>query len=260
MTVEYQYLRPRQMVERREAMPAAYMGLGILEWHGLHNPLGLDGVKANGVACHLARTLGGVVMPPQFWGDCRQYIGELDFEETFRPVFSVPENHFDHTRPICEALGLEKAAFVKDAMRSRENGKDALWIQLMAHTMFQIETLGFRAIIMIPGHYPLIGSLDRAMERYKEEGGQCKVKAISDFVYHEGGLSGDHAAAVETSLMLALYPELVDLGELDPDLAKPNIGVIGRDPRTHASRELGEKILAKFVLAAEEFLKESGLQ
>lgn len=44
-SVVYRYLRPKQMVERRDAMPVAYMGLGILEWHGLHNPLGLDGVK-----------------------------------------------------------------------------------------------------------------------------------------------------------------------------------------------------------------------
>jgi creatinine amidohydrolase len=243
------------MLARRGAMPVAYMGLGVLEWHGLHNPLGLDGVKANGIACHLARTLGGVVMPPQFWGDCRQFIGELDFGENFRPGFSVPENHFDHTLPICEQLGLDKEAFVRDAMRSGKHGKDALWIELMVHTMFEIETLGFQAIVMIPGHYPLIGSLDRAMERYKKEGGQCKALSLTDFVYNEDGLSGDHAAALETSLMLALYPELVDLGELDPDLSKPNIGVIGRDPRAHASKELGEKILAKFVLAAEEFLK-----
>jgi creatinine amidohydrolase/Fe(II)-dependent formamide hydrolase-like protein len=97
------------------------------------------------------------------------------------------------------------------------------------------------------------------MERYQTEGGQCRDKSITDFVYNEDGLSGDPAAAVETSLMLALHPELVDMGELDPDLTRPNIGVIGRDPRTHASKELGEKILAKFVLAAEEFLKESGL-
>ncbi|MDR2688110.1 MAG: creatininase family protein [Oscillospiraceae bacterium] len=259
MMVEYQYLRPRQMVERRNAMPVAYIGLGVLEWHGLHNPLGLDGVKANGIACHLARKLGGVVMPPQFWGDYRRWIGELDFDASFKPGFSVPENHFDHTLPICELLGLDKEAFVKDAMRSRKHGKDALWIELMVHTMFQIETLGFKAIVMIPGHYPLIGSLGRAMERYTKEGGQCKVKSITDFVYNEGGLSGDHAAALETSLMLALYPELVDMSELDSDLAKPNIGVIGRDPRTHASKELGEKILARFVLAAAEFLKGNGL-
>lgn len=67
--VEYHLLRPRQMIERRNAVPIAYIGLGILEWHGMHNPLGLDGVKANGVACYLARKLGGLVMPPQYWGN-----------------------------------------------------------------------------------------------------------------------------------------------------------------------------------------------
>jgi len=53
MTVEYQYLRPRQMTARRDAVPVAYMGLGILEWHGLHNPLGLSGDHAAAVETSL---------------------------------------------------------------------------------------------------------------------------------------------------------------------------------------------------------------
>ena len=61
--VEYRFLRPQALVERRDAMPVAYMGLGVFECHGLHNPLGLDGIKANGIACHLAKKLGGIVMP-----------------------------------------------------------------------------------------------------------------------------------------------------------------------------------------------------
>lgn len=43
--IEYHKLRPEQLVKRRTEMPVAYIGLGILEWHGLHNPLGLEELK-----------------------------------------------------------------------------------------------------------------------------------------------------------------------------------------------------------------------
>ena len=69
--MKYINLRPRQLVELRTRKPVAYLGLGILEWHGLHHPLGLVGVKANAVLEFIADALGGIVMPPLFWGKTR---------------------------------------------------------------------------------------------------------------------------------------------------------------------------------------------
>lgn len=252
--VEYQYLRPGAMVERRNAMPVAYMGLGILEWHGLHNPLGLDGVKANGIACCLANRLGGVVMPAQYWGDFRQSIGDLEFTESFEAGFSQPENRFDHTVRISELYGIEKGALLKDAARSREYGEWGLWEKLMARSLFQIEAMGFEAIVLLPGHFHLIAASERAIRRYRDEGGICKTMSLSEFSFPADRIPADHAAAFETSLMLALCPELVDMDELDRDLQNPNIGVIGFDPRVHASEAYGWEIIEKFAVAAKEFI------
>ena len=258
-TVEYIKMRPRCMVEKRDAMPVAYIGLGILEWHGLHNPLGFDGIKAHGVACYLAKKLGGIVMPPQFWGDYRMEFAEIEFDADFRTDFSLPENHYDHTVHISRLMGVEQSTYLKDGERSRQYGGWELWEKLMARVMFQIETLGFKAIIMIPGHYPSVAALDRAIERYLNEGGRCKILALSELNFNESDYKGDHAAATETSLMMALDPDLTDLSELDSDLSKPNIGVIGLDPRKYASKELGERILDKFTSLAEGFLRENKL-
>ncbi|NRA36904.1 MAG: creatininase family protein [Planctomycetes bacterium] len=79
--VEYSKLRPKEVVARRTEMPIAYLGLGVLEWHGKHNPLGLDGEKAHLVLCELAKRLGGLVMPPIFWCDHRQSLAELSFND-----------------------------------------------------------------------------------------------------------------------------------------------------------------------------------
>ena len=257
--VEYIYLKPRDMIERRNAFPVAYMGTGILEWHGLQNPLGLDGIKTHSIVVKIAEKFGGVVMPPQFWGDHRGEYAEVDFVEAYKPEFSFPENHFDHTVLIAEAMGIEKSTYDKENERSEQLGGWEFWEKLMARTMFEIESIGFKAIIMFPGHYPSIAPMRRAVERYYLEGGQSKVLVLTETAFTVGEFMGDHAASYETSMMLALYPELVDIGELDSDLSKPNIGVIGWDPRVHASKELGERILNELFRIAEEFLKENKL-
>lgn len=252
--VEYQYLRPRAMTERRDAVPVAYMGLGILEWHGLHNPLGLDGVKANGIACHLARELGGIVMPTQYWGDYRQNIADLEFTESFEADFAQPENKFDHTAQISKFYGIAKEALEKDAAHSRAYGEWELWEKMMVRSLSQIEALGFKKIILLPGHFHLIAASERAVKRYESEGGSCKVLVLTEFSFPPDSIPADHAAAFETSMLLALCPELVDLNELDPDLSKPNIGVLGFDPRVYASKEYGDKMLKKFVSAVKQFI------
>jgi creatinine amidohydrolase len=53
--VRFARLRPREMTERRNARPVVYIPLGTLEWHGLHNPLGADGLQAEELALHAPR-------------------------------------------------------------------------------------------------------------------------------------------------------------------------------------------------------------
>lgn len=252
---EIHKLRPKPLVAERQRMPVAYFGLGILEWHGLHNPLGLDGVKANGIACHLAEQLGGIVFPPLYWGDHRREICEVVFDDTISPW--LPPGTGNHTLDICQHMGIHKSSFVDDAFRSERNGGWALWERLMIHNLFQIQTLGFKLIVLIPGHYPLFNPVKRAIAKYREEGGKSAVFSLQDNLYEEE--SGDHAAAFETSLMLALEPELVDLTELNPDPEQPLVGVLGKDPRQYANRELGLRILEKFTELTREQIHQAGL-
>ena len=243
--------RPHEIKAAMEKLPVAFIGLGILEWHGEHNAVGLDGVKADGVAIHFARKYGGVAMPPLFWGDFRERTAEV--------VFTEERFSYDHTVPICEKLGYDRSAMFKNARRGELAGRWALWIQLMTHMLFEMESFGYKLIVPVPGHYPLMGPLRLAIERFHLEGGVCDVFPVTDRMYDDTGSAGDHAGAFETSLMMAMFPELVEMDRLDPDLAKENIGVGGDDPRTHASAEFGREILSRFDAALEAHMKETGL-
>jgi creatinine amidohydrolase/Fe(II)-dependent formamide hydrolase-like protein len=74
--------------------------------------------------------------------------------------------------------------------------------------------------------------------------GRARAWACTGYELVEGEIpeAGDHAAAWETSLMLALRPDLVDLSRLPAEGDEEAlIGVWGRDPRKHASVEFGRQ-------------------
>ena len=50
-------MRPEQVKACRERADIAFLPLGSLEWHGVHNPLGLDAIKAHHVCCRAALKL-----------------------------------------------------------------------------------------------------------------------------------------------------------------------------------------------------------
>jgi len=251
MPVFHHIDKPAEIKAAKERMPVAYIGIGILEWHGLHNPAGLDGVKADGVAAFLADRFGGVVMPHLFWGDNRAEIAEMVFKPGINEYVT-----YDHTAVMCDLIGYDKAAIAENAKR---NGSWRLWEELFVHILFELESFGYQCVVPIPGHYPLFHPLNRAIAAYKEQGGKCDVYTLKDTMYADDGNSGDHAASFETSIMLALRPELVDMSRLSTDMSEPNVGVLGGDPRTEASLEYGQDILKKFAFLMERHLKETGL-
>jgi len=70
--VRYERLRPAQIVAAREACPVAYLPIGTIEWHGRHNPIGVDTLKAHQLAIRCAQVGGGLVFPPLYYGESRE--------------------------------------------------------------------------------------------------------------------------------------------------------------------------------------------
>jgi hypothetical protein len=97
--------------------------------------------------------------------------------------------------------------------------------------------MGFRAICLLNGHYGLENSI--AVRRAALACTHATVIPLADYeLLTDLGATGDHAGVFETALLLPGRPDLVHL-EIEGDLP----GVIGDDPRSRATPELGEQAL-----------------
>jgi len=67
VSVQMQYLRPRQLEEALRRQPVVYVPFGLIEWHGRHLPLGNDALKAHAILVKCAEQFGGVVYPPMYF-------------------------------------------------------------------------------------------------------------------------------------------------------------------------------------------------
>ena len=76
--VRLEHLRPREIDEAMKECPLLFLPLGTIEWHGLHNIVGLDALKAHMLCVRAAERGGGLVAPPLYGG-----VGGLDQPHTF---------------------------------------------------------------------------------------------------------------------------------------------------------------------------------
>jgi creatinine amidohydrolase len=169
-------LRPDQLAAVVEATPVAFWPLGLLEHHGWHLPVGLDGLKAERICRRIAAETGGVILPTMWWGGGGGHGGFM--WTLYQPV---------------------------DAAE-----------QIVVQTITRLIVFGFRAIVLLAGHYPWQEILNRRIPAMEERHPEVMFLRGTEMNIGGEGLSlpGDHAAREETSYGLALHPEFVDMGEL----------------------------------------------
>ncbi|NLE45595.1 MAG: creatininase family protein [Chloroflexi bacterium] len=227
--VRYEELTPHEFRERIAAAPIAYLPLGTLEWHGEHLPLGADGLQSRGFFEGLACAVGGIVLPMLFLGiDRRQEAGDRDL----------------YGMDICMTDRADRQ------YPSQQMAGSAYWVDedtfesLLETIIRQLSRAGFR-IIVGHGHGPstrfFLERVDVWRDRY---GVECFICWGSEHDAQGMGIQTDHAAANETSLVMALRPDLVRMDALPADPDVWPLGIAGKDPRVSASPELGRRIIA----------------
>lgn len=212
-------LHPDELEALVRTAPVAYWPLGLIEHHSWHLPIGFDGIKAQRLCERMAERTGGAMLPVMWWGGGG---GHGNFKWTFY-------QDTDASRRIVDTT-------VRDLLR-----------------------FGFRAIVLLCGHYPWEDFLGGTLAAIRREYPEALIISGTEInIAPDAGIPpGDHAAKRETEYGLALLPELVDLASLTPgrttdsswpdgkpqvpdprypgvvyDCASPLFAELGQDPRT----------------------------
>ena len=191
-----QFMRPAQLEAAGRKFPVVYVPFGLIEWHGLHLPLGNDAIKAHGDPGQVRREIR------------RRGVSAGVLPQRFRQEHLVP---------------------------------------VLTDLFHRLKRTGYRVIIGVSGHnvQGQIDMINKALEPVTADGTVAGI-GLWEITLSRGPESGtDHAAKWETSNMMFLYPDLVDMSELGDgpinlDM-KPPSGIGGLDPRQHASAEVGRR-------------------
>jgi creatinine amidohydrolase len=232
--VRYQLLRPEQAVARRKECPAVYIPIGTLEWHGVHNPLGADTLQAEGLAIMCAQKGGGAVFPPLYYGESR--------------LEALMEANADDRDLIAQAMELPPDNFSPERQPFSATEQALNYQKLLLHLLTEAETLGFQVGVLVAGHYPLIDHARAAVVLFNQREFSRRrgmlAWAFVDYklIADQYDCAGDHAGGWETSHVLALHPETVNLSLLPPK-GERLIGVGGRMAPQDATAEFGQETL-----------------
>lgn len=227
---KYEELLPEEFYEELARAPIAYWGTGAMEEHGLHNALGTDLYAAYEVCLRAAKIAGGIVFPP------------VPFGVAGVPGYSRSELRSGDCR-----------LFPPSLWTSRELCKQ-LYIELLE----SLADLKFKACIAFGGHWPC----DLLLQEIEKElggrvgtmrfwgGGTCSIlRDVMAEQSKKNPASAGHGTMWETSLVMAMHPDWVDLSRarrikdhpLDSQLKGQSQKVI--DCIATANVELGNQML-----------------
>jgi creatinine amidohydrolase len=237
---EMSWIEYRERVASERAV--VLLPVGALEQHGPHLPLGTDAILATEMARRAAERLDGVVAPALTYGYKSQ-------------PRTGGGNHFCGTTSLD---GGTLSATVRDLIR-----------EFARH--------GARRIAVIDGHYEnqmfLTEGIDLAIRDARAAGPEglrvLKMRYCETIrpetlarIFPNGfpGLDLEHAGVLETALMLHLFPDRVDMGQVpnDPPAAPPPYDVYPPDtswipptgvlsPAKNATAEIGRLLTEECV-------------
>jgi creatinine amidohydrolase len=216
--VRLERMRPAQIDAAKARRAAIYLPFGALEWHGVHNPVGLDALKAHEQLVGLALRVGGVVYPPIYFGAGG---GHTEW----------PHSYMVTPEPMT---------------------------QIVTELLHGFERDGYTHAILLSGHYPNRSQyLDAAVQRYRADGGAMRVLALVENQAPgvEGDHAAKYETSSMLYLDPALVNMAALQGRPDDDIGgaaerinwmedayrgHPCYGLVGIDPRGYASAAVGE--------------------
>lgn len=207
-------LKPDELKEIIESSGIVYLPLGTLEWHQKHLPFGVDAFISYELCKEACKNTAGCVIPPLYFGTDREHNinGKIFHGMDARVGRILPGSVY----------------FIKQEF----------FYKFLKQIAINIAQQGFKKLIIVSAHSGT--AQQQTIEQLTQERiSNLKIVIIPGKQF-EGGI--DHAGRIETSLMLAIKRELVDLSKLE----KPYEAMSGEDPLM-ATKEAGKKQFKKIV-------------
>ena len=223
---------------RWRRFPAAFIGLGGLEWHGERLAVGNDALKVEKLCELAAAASGGFATPTIWYGEPR----------TIRPM----EANHNKDGLITDKMELPAADFTTRHFGISEADRVAFYQQLIYH----VSCAGAdghaedESGVFLSGHCPLKECADKAIARFHRVKRFAGTRACCGIGFHYAGhprVGGDHAGHRETGYLWYLRPGCADLSVFLGRRDEPLVGVGGKGPRRHAILELGRRACRRTV-------------
>jgi creatinine amidohydrolase/Fe(II)-dependent formamide hydrolase-like protein len=190
--VNWMEMFPDEFFDAIKECPTCYMAYGPAEPHGVYNILGLDWYGAQLLLERAAKIHGGIVAPPFAW--------------------HIQEQQYYDWEIDCCGMGISLTSSIPED----------LFLHNILYHIRNMDSKGFHTGILISGHY--LGHLGADMQLlcdyYCKRTGSpiqllacCSNELVEDTVkaFEIQENDEEHAGMVETSLLIALKPEGVDL-------------------------------------------------
>jgi creatinine amidohydrolase len=220
---------PHEFVQAQNAFNVCYMPYGLAEPHGGFNALGLDFHKAHGIITQTAKTYGGIVAPPFAWH-----------------IQDLPDFHDNG-----QGRGWLCDVGVKRSLAS--SLPYDLFLQNVLYHIRAFDAAGFKVALLVTGHGGGPEANMRLLAEFytRRTGSPMKIKTLMDFSLIDPSFPhrGDHAGITETSQLMALHRDMVDLSKTTapPELGEKFAGFVDFSKTPLPSQEIGEKIIASQV-------------
>ena len=213
--VQMELMAPQELDAAIANKSVVYIPLGAIEYHGPHLPIGLDCLTSHGLCLQVAKKIGGVVMPPLYYG----MTGSIGH----------------HPWTICVEGEEEFLAILRTTLR-------------------RLQDFNIDLAVVFTGHFGRrqLAALQVLEKEWAEGNNGMKLLYLSIHNCPNASLKGDHGAIFETSVLTQLRPELVHLDRLpnqhDHPAADPQqdswgphrrdpenvlFGILGDDPRNY---------------------------
>ena len=244
-SVQFECLRPDEILEEQKNKSIVYLPIGPLEWHGPAMPFGTDPLAATEVARRAAAITGGVVIPTLYCGTERerstQLLEDAGFSDTgiYIKGMDVPQNSMASFYTPEEIFGVIVREYLRLLVKQ-----------------------GYKLIVIVNGHGATgqIQTLNRLAIEFSNETQSRVINVMGIAPYDPADEDFGHATRLETSIQMALFPQNVALYKLPPKPKKlkssewgimdgytfagnpPEDKCVVFDPRD-ATVEMGEKYL-----------------